>query len=328
MIKSTKRYGVVICWFVVIGLLLLTGICWAIDFGVRHSDSEQTGKINKIVNHSIDPDIIVFGSSVSEVGVSSRIIQAGTGASVFNCSLNGTRFMQYKGMIDEFISYSKNNKYVILVETYFSFEKTDALAFIDRYLAHINNQYLFNSLYAIQPDLAWKCRYVPFYKYVAATHVYYKNAVIGWKNFIKKTQSDTSLGYAPVDSDWQSDADEAIKNTPHFDISIDGPTAECYRETVQELEKRGKKVIIVLMPMYTEMLKRVTDLTPLRNKLNEMSSATGARFLDFSTSGLCAEKQFFYNSNHLNRPGSVVFSAVLADSLKTIMRADNNVAVQ
>jgi len=320
MTIPAKKYRASIFWFSFIGLLLLAGISWLIDFGVKHSDVEQTGKVNKIINHNIDPGIIVFGSSASEVGLSAPIIQARTHMTAYNCSMNGTRFMQYKGLIDEFGSYSKANKYVILVETYFSFEKTDALAFPDRYLAQINNQRLFNSLYCIQPGLAWKCRYVPFYKYVAASHIYYKNAVSGWKNFLKRGQADTSLGYAPVDSDWQTDADEAIKNTAHFDIGIDSTTVACYRETVQQLMKSGKKVIIVLMPMYTEMLKRVTDITPLCAKLNEMSVLTGARFLDFSKSGLCAEKQFFYNSNHLNLKGSAVFSNVLADSLNEIIQ--------
>lgn len=320
MNTPAKNYKAIMWGFPIIGLLLLGAISWTIDIGVRHSNSEQTGKVNNIVNHSIDPQLIVFGSSVSEVGVNAPLIRQKTGLSVYNCSMNGTRFMQYKGLIDEFNGYSKNNQYVVLVETYFSFEKTDALAYIDRYLAQIGNHNLYSSLYEMQPGLVWKCRYVPFYKYVAATHVYYKNSAIGWKNIVRKTPADTALGYAPVDASWQLDADEAIKNTPHFDISIDSAIVTKYMETIGELEKSGRKVIIVMTPMYTEMLQRVTDMAPLRRRLREISASTGARFLDFSANPLCDQKKFFYNSNHLNLQGSVAFSQVLADSLQLIIK--------
>ena len=64
------------------GILLLSFFFFMVDYGVKHSTEQQTGKVNKIVNHSIDPSTIIFGSSVSEVGFNSTILQEKTGGTV------------------------------------------------------------------------------------------------------------------------------------------------------------------------------------------------------------------------------------------------------
>ena len=294
---------------------------FVIDFGARHSYDAQTGKVNKIMNHEIDPSIIIFGASSGEVGIDPSFIQQTTHLSAFNCSIDGTRFMQYKSLINEFQSYTKNDEYVLLAETCFSFEKIGALTSIERYLPHINNDNIYHSLFMIQPDLTWKCRHIPFYKYIAASHVYYKNSVLGWKNFLKKYK-DTSLGYIAIDRAWEADADEAIRSTAPFAIQLDTAIINEYVKTIQSIQKNGKKVIILLTPVYTEMLKRITDFTPLRKELALISEETGSRFLDFSIGDLCTDKTLFYNSMHLNLKGSSKFSAILADSLNNIINAN------
>jgi len=319
-IKQQEKKVLLFCG---IGLVLFVAVSRTVDYGVKHSNQDQTGKINKIVNHAIDPSVIIFGSSVSEVGIDPAILQRRTGQSVFNCSIDGTRFMQYEGLIKEFDAYSSNNKYVFLVESYFSFEKTGALTSIERWLAHIDNDNVYRSLSSLQPDLTWKCRYVPFYKYVTVTHTYYKNSAIGWKNILKAPVEDSSLGYTPVNRDWEKDADELFKNRKPFAIGLEPSIISEYIATVRQLEKNGRKVVIVLTPVFTEMLSKLTNMAPLQRTLAQIADSTGARFLDFSGAGLCSDKKMFYNCNHLNRTGSLAFSYMLADSLQAIANEPN-----
>src|SRR3954469_17508106 len=236
--------------FGTIGWLLLAGLSFLIDTGVRHSDAEETGKVNKIVNHAIDPDLIVFGSSVSQVGLDPSILKNKTNLSTYNCSINGTRFLQYKGLIDEFASYSKTNKYVVFVESFFSFEPVGALYMPEYFLAEVDNPNLYNALHAIQPDLVWKSRYVPFYKYITVSYRYYKNSMIGWQKIIDaKKNNDPLGGYSPVDRHWEADADEAIRETKPFKVVIDTNIVREYIATVRKLQARGQKVFLVLTPM-------------------------------------------------------------------------------
>jgi hypothetical protein len=320
MSSRFAKYRKTVVMFGLIGLVLLVCLSFLIDTGVRHSDLEETGKVNKITNHVIDPDLIIFGSSVSQVGVDPAIIHERTNLSTYNCSINGTRFLQYKGLIDEFASYSKNNRYVVFVETFFSFETVDALTMPENFLSEIQNPNIYNSLYSIQPDLAWRCRYIPFYRYVPVSYRYYKQSVIGWhKMIVPSVNNDTNNGYLPVDRQWEADADDAINNMKPFKVQIDERIVQKYITTIQKLEANGEKVFLVLTPMYNQMFRRVTDITPVREVMKGIAEKTGANLLDYTQSSICEKKSFFYNSNHLNRTGAEVFSGQLADTLRNLI---------
>jgi len=302
------------------GWLIMAGIAYLIDMGVRHSDYEETGKVNKIVAHSIDPSLMVFGSSVSQVGIDPAILAEKTNLPAYNCSINGTRFLQYKGLVDEFAAYSRNNKYVVFVETFFSFESIDALTQPENFLSEVNNENVYEALHEVQPDLVWRSRYVPFYKYTTVSYRYYKNAMIGWKRIISPSgNEDPMLGFSPVDRNWEADADEAIRNTKKFQVQIDPKIVEKYLGSIRELQAKGKKVFLVLTPMYAEMFKRITDISPVRNELIRIAGITGATFLDYSESAISDSKEYFYNSNHLNSAGASMFSSQLGDTLRSLI---------
>ncbi len=96
--KKNIQQTIYFCTGFILFILVFDNI---IMFGISKSDKDQMGKINKVCNHSTVPEIAIFGSSVSDVGVSSEILQNKTGKTVYNYSLNGTPFYNYKGIIDE-----------------------------------------------------------------------------------------------------------------------------------------------------------------------------------------------------------------------------------
>lgn len=318
MVNNNKEFKI-IALFLIIGFSLLSFLLFILSFGVNRIREGQTGKVNIVMNHELDPEIAIFGSSVSEVGIDSKIVTNKTKKSCYNLSINGTRFSQYKCLIDELNSYSKNNKTIVLVETYFSFEPIDQITSLDFYLAHIGNENIYVALHKIDPELIWKSRYIPFYKFIPATHIYYKNAIKGWINYLNNSNNiDTLQGYTPVNRDWELDADLAIKKTTKFDIIIQEEIVRDYEQNILKMQKLNKKVIIVLTPMYSEKFKLVTNIKPLIAVLKKIASNTNAIFLDFSSSKICDDKINFYNSNHLNLRGSKIFSNQIADSLNSI----------
>ena len=274
------------------------------------------------MDHQIDPQIIAFGASAGEVSIDPDIIHKKTGLTCFNSCINGTRFLQYSGLIKEFNEYSKYSKLIILSESYFSFEKISALTSIETYFPHLSNDNVYHSLFMVQPDLTWRCKYIPFYKYIAATHIYYKNAVIGWSNFLHHHQYQ-GLGYFPVDRSWEPDADATIESMGRFTITFDPVVVDQYIGVIRKAESRNRKVVILLAPLFGEMLTKVTDINPLRQKLDSIAKVTNAIFLDFTNQQICRDKSMFYNCIHLNEKGSEIFSTILADSLKKILISTN-----
>ena len=306
--------------FVSLLLVIIFILDRVIEFGVKHSNKGQLGKINVLCDKSLQPEIAVFGSSVGEVGISSSTLTRKTGLTAFNFSIDGTPFTQYEGLVREFNSQNENTKIVVFAETYFTFSPKHSLTALERYLAHISNKNVYESLFKIQPNLVWKCKNIPFYKYVTVSHTYYLNAWDGYKSyFSKQIPSDSQMGQVPVIRNWESDADENLKKIKPFKIEIDSSIVEQYNFVLKRLNEKNRKVVIVLMPTFIEVSNKLTDFSPIREILSQLSeNKKNIYFLDYSKSSICLNKSLFYNSNHLNSIGANYFSSMLADTIITL----------
>ncbi len=306
-----------ITFFIITGFILLGVFQYLINFGVRKCKKDQIGKVNQLMGHQINPQIICFGSSVGEVGFNSRIISSKLNKSVYNCSIDGTSYIQYKGLIDEFASNSNKNELIIYMESYFTFQNPKKVSSLERYIAHLNNVKLFHSLENLQPDLLKKCKYVPFYQFIPVTHAYYKNSLKGWNSFINGfIEVDSLLGQTPVYRSWEADQDEFLRSGKSFTIDLDEQVINTYIKDLLALKKQGKNVVIVLPPVFKGLEEnKLTDFTPLRTTFKRISAKTGFPFLDFTQVDISKNKVYFYNSNHLNSAGANLFTTRLADSL-------------
>ena len=317
--KSSIKTGIKFCLFAII---IVSIISYILNVGVRNSMNGQIGKVNLILDKKNDPAIISFGSSVGEVGFNSNIIAKKTGLSVFNSCIDGTSYIQYKGLIDVFTKSSKNNRTVVFMESYFTFQNPGEVSSLERYISHLGNQDIYESLHYLQAELLWKCKYVPFYQYIPVTHLYYKNAFAGLKNYVKNATFNDSLnGYTPVYRSWEIDQDNYLKNTKPFHVPINKEVVEKYLATVNSLQKAGKKVVVVIPPVYKIVTEKLTDFNPLRETFKEISRKTGCVFIDFTSNVICNDKKYFYNGNHMNAIGSNLFSTQLADSLNALIPA-------
>jgi hypothetical protein len=290
-----------------------------IDTGVRASDYSHYHKVNLIAEHSIDPEVAVFGSSVSEVGIDPRILKGKAGISAYNFSIDGTRFVQMKGMVEEFAEHSTQCKTVVLTEYFGTFTGTEQLTEVHRFMAHINNDNFYRALYPIQPDLIWKLRYVPFYKFIAMEHPYYKASYLGWKKKLGHgSPEDTAFGYTPKYLTWGGQLDSINKLSGPIVITIDPRIVGEYKAMVSKLVGKGIDVLIVLPPVQKDGRSLVKNLDGLRNAFQEMTSSK-VHFLDLTTMPITEDKRYFYNNSHVNREGSIIFSDTLASVIKGII---------
>lgn len=300
--------------------IILFGIQALLDKGVRQSGYGYFNKINLLAEHKLDPEIAIFGSSVSEVGLDPAIIKISTGLETYNFSIDGTSFVQLNGLLKEFSRYSKKCKIVILTEFFQSFEKRSQLTEVQRFAAHISNDNIYNSLYSVQPDLAWKIRNIPFYKFIVIEHPYYKASLLGWKKMVLNTpEMDTSMGFYPKNLSWDPEMDNINKKTKPIFIKVDKEIVEEYRKTLQLLKENGRKVIILLPPIQKDGRTLISNLEFFKATCKELAG-DDIYFLDCSSMELTENKEFFYNNAHVNRKGSIIFSNRVGAFLNNIVK--------
>jgi len=183
--------------FTLVLIVLLSLFQFTLKKGVTFSYSDQTGKVNRIFNHVIKNDIVVFGPSVAEVGINANMLSKKLNKSVCNLAIDGTAFPQYKCLVEELADYSTETKYVLFAITYFDFTQS-RLTEPSRFYAHLDNPYVYAALKNIDDDKIIKMRYVPFYSITQYSHLFYKNSALGWKNYFAHTKPiDTLNGWVP-----------------------------------------------------------------------------------------------------------------------------------
>ena len=306
--------------------LLLIGVLLQItkivDFGINQSNYSHYYKVNQIANRQAQPNLAIFGSSVGEVSIDPAILQDSTGLSCYNFSIDGTRFVQYNGLIELLCDYADSTRYVLMVETYFSLSKVNQIMAIDRYLNHMEKPEIFNSLHSIQPELVNKIKYIPFYRFIVQTHPYYKSSALGWLNYFKRKKlDDPTLGYTPVHRTWEFDMDSINAKSEKITIVIDSTYSKQYYHTLQKITQSGKKAIIIIPPFFKEGMALFDGFSELKTLLKSFEN-DHVLFLDYSTHELTLSKEYFYNNSHLNYKGSVEFSKQLAHDLQHIIHPE------
>jgi hypothetical protein len=275
--------------------------------------------VNSIAAHSGDPQIACFGSSVGEVGLNAQILEQRTGHTVYNFCLDGTRFKQYNGLIHELNDYATNCELVVMAETIFSLSPIDQLTEPDRYVAHIYNDNVYGSLHDVQPQLAWRMRYVPFYKFVVVKHSYYKASMLGWQSRLAKSNwSDPLKGFTPKNKMWEKSVDSLNRVGGPLMFTIDSAIVRAYKETVQGLRRKGRKVLIVIPPFQEDGLRLLPGLDKLRKTFADLQG-DGVYFRDYSLTEMSAEKKYFYNNSHVNSLGADRFTEKVALAIDSIL---------
>ncbi len=308
-----------------VGLLLFVSVVlFATEKGlsimVSYSDRDQTGKVNLFMHHRVDPNILVLGSSVAEVGFNSNLISDKCGLSVYNGAIDGTKIIQSKFIIDEFLSYSSNCNYIVIGLAFFSFSEATSLTEPSRLLAHFSNKHVQKNVRQVSPDLYTKLKFVPFYSFTQTKHSYYKNAFFGAKNIIKgkKPVTDKLNGFVPHHNKW-NDSRLTIDQFGVELLSISQGSVATFTEIVKQIKARKITPILVITPMYINGQKHFKNYNDFLLTAKNIAAETQVPFWDFSKSNVVLNEDFYYNNGHLNSKGADMFSTQIADSLKSLI---------
>ena len=307
--------------FLVVACIILYAVEYGFSYLVKQSNDAQTGKINLVMQHNIDPDIMIFGSSVAEVGLNAAVIEMKTKRSAFNMGIDGTKISSSEFLIDEFLNYSKHCNTVVIGMAFFSFTKSDKLNAPERFLAYKSNPYVKKNIFKVQPRLGHKLYKVPFYSFIIANHTYYKNALLGLKNMLNEESwvGDSLKGYVPHDTKYF----DTRKERGQLDyVPIDSVAFKDYKRIIEKIKTHKMQPILVVMPMHVNGQRSFSNFSTYRAHANLLAEEMGVKLFDFSEHDVTTQDKYYYNNGHLNATGADLFSNVLTDSLKVIIKSN------
>jgi hypothetical protein len=301
--------------FLAIGIIIAQAVNFMLISGLRVQKTGDYGVFNKIVDGRINAEILITGSSRALVHFASDTISAAMGnKSCFNIGLDGSPLNLQLPYLKTYLKYNNPPSILIQELDITSFQNRSEIHNPMIYLPYLNENYLYENLVALDPSF-WRFKYIPLYGFATA-QFYYKDLAISsiWGCQQVEFRFD---GFMPVDKSWTDDFDKFRSANPHGDSYRIDSTAIGDLEAIIRIGQRlGAKVILVYSPEYYENYPLTQNRADIFDIIKKISSEHNLPFWDFTGIPLSYDKQYFYNSQHLNRKGAIIFSKLLAQRLR------------
>jgi|GEM_PF-3178636 hypothetical protein len=310
--------------FVAILLALLSAISGVITYGARHSPAVPFSKVNKLMAHEIDPEMMIFGASTAWVNFNPDIISRTTGLSVFNMGLDGTPMPEYRGLAREFILYAKKCKCIVFAIGITEFSVREGLYQPYKFYAYMGNDNIYNAFFDLQPGFAWRMRYVPFYNLTAYTVPFYQGVEAGWLASAGKTPwTGEKNGYFPMDNIWDKIQEQKNQEAQETREVIDDKRLNMFREFTSMCSDSGFIVVTVMTPIQKDGQRLIRNIPEVKETIAK-SVPPQSHFLDYTINELCNDKIYFYNNTHLNQTGADRFSRIFSEDFRKLMASDRH----
>ena len=309
-----KRFTFKVIYFLLPLVILMFIADYYISKKIKTSH-ESPGEIevwNDIYKGEINANIAIYGSSRAWVHINPTILEDSLKTKAYNFGMDGQNFWLQYLRNKEYLKYNKPPKVIILSVDVFSLAKSKNLYQKNQFLPYMlwnNNIKRFTSSYN---GFSFEDYYLPLIRYYGSLR--------GSSSVIKSFSNENlyrNKGYRGMKKKWNNDFKKAKLNKKHISINIDLNTISLFNQFLLECKTNKITVILTYTPEYIDGQNYVKNRKEIIKIYNNLSNKYNLLFLDYSDDNLCVQKKYFYNTLHLNKKGSEIFTSKLAHDLKS-----------
>jgi len=303
----------IVCFFGLLGLAAI-GLDRTFTFGLRHIQTSEFGASNAIMSGRVNAQVVISGSSRALVHYDPRIIQSITGLSAFNLGRNAAQTDMQWAFLKAYLKHNAKPRVVIHNLDPYSFVLTREVFDPGQYLPYLNEEEIYKPLRQIDPSV-WKWKYIPLYGYAV------EDMRFTWITAVKRLvginpREDYFLGYNPRHLHWTGDFERYKSSiSAGVKIEIQPQAVKLLEDLAQTCQSQGIQVVFVFAPEYFEMQSLTLNRAEMFSRFQEIADRFKVPFWDYSQSGLCRDRDLFYNSQHMNQEGASLFSSDIARRL-------------
>jgi hypothetical protein len=294
-------------------------LAYMVDTGLKQSRSDNFASWNDLYSSKINADLLIMGSSRAAFHISPQIIDSTLSLNSYNLGLSAWHFDMQYARFRMYLQHNHKPKYIIQNVDVYGFSKRVDVADYQQFLPYINDTIIQNTIKNHQGEFDVYQRNFPLLKYKNDSKIAFE----GFFNFVGfgylYDTTSKYKGYQGNNYVWNKDFEKFKKRFPKgakykFDANIKSQ----FNEFLSFCKKENIKVILVYAPEYFEVQPFYKNKNELINLCDESVKKYDCHFLDYSKSSLSYNRQYFYNSQHLNKYGSKLFSRDLGEKLKVI----------
>ena len=284
--------------YLLAGILLCLSLTqWIFIREMKSVKVDTIGKINAVMNHQLNSKLTIWGASTALLNFNPKLISDSLNITAFNMGIDGTNIDQYNGLLKEYISFSKNSEYIVIViDIIESLEKRNKLYELHNWIHHIDNDNIYNCLSDIDYYTMFKARYIPFYSIT----LFDKHA---FPYFIKEIKNPydkytfTNLGFEP------DNTTKEYIGTTLPKINYDIQVCNKLKSSCSLAIKNKIKPIVVVTPCFYKALEKIENKNEFWELINSLKNE-GIIVYDFLDSPFSHDSTNFRDNTHMNSVGA------------------------
>lgn len=288
--------------------------------GLRVSGYGEYKEWNEIFNGNINADLVIYGSSRPLTAISPAILDSALDLKSFNLAMNGSEFYQTNTRYFIYNEFNKSPKIVIQALDMHSLRKTKTLPFPEQFLPYFNND-LIKKLVVSYGDFRTLDFYIPSFKYLYQYKVQFAG-ICEYFN-LKHFDNGKYKGYHKMDISWDGLTKKFIaKNPKGIEVKLDSIVIKLFDSFLQDCKRNNIILILVYTPEFIEYQYLTNNRSEIIGLYKHFANKYDINFLDYSKDSISFNKSYFYNTQHLNKIGSEVFSRKLSKDIWNILKSD------
>jgi hypothetical protein len=296
-------------------------LAYVVDTGLRKSRNAYFASWNDLYNSKINADLLIMGSSRAEFHISPKILDSLLTLNSYNLGLSAWHFDMQYARFKMYLQHNKKPKYIIHNVDLYGFSKRSDVADYPQFLPYIQDTILQNVTKKHNGEFDIYQKNVPLLKY-KNQHKLVLEGIFNFAGF--SNLYDTTLkykGYRGNDFAWNKDFESFKKRFPKgVKYKFDKEVVRQFDEYLAFCKQENIKMILVYAPEYYEVQPYYKNKAELIKLCLKSVEKYDCKFLDYSKNSLSYNREYFYNSQHLNRRGAELFTLDLGEKINMILR--------
>lgn len=311
-----KKFVLKTCLFSISIVLLAYAFDFFISANLKKARAFAEGETavwEDIYNGNVHSDILIYGSSRAYVHVDPILIQDALHTSCYNFGVNGHNFqIQYLRHL-EHLKHNQKPKVIIVSVDAFALEKRLDLYNHIQFLPYLDKENVqkFTSSYV---GFSFWEYHIPLLKYYGE-NLAVKKAMATFMN-PSSDKGSRIRGYQAMDKEWTNALSKAKGKKELYTATIDVSIQTLFEQFLTECQEKEIRVILTYAPLYIDGQEYIENHEEIIAYYEKIASDFKIPFLSYLDKDLCSDKEYFYNSMHLNKKGSQLFTKMLIEDIR------------
>lgn len=312
-----KKFGVTLLLFSIL-LFILAGLGdYFTNKALRKSKYKYFVVWNDLVSGNINSQIVIYGTSRARAHINSKILEDTLNLSTYNLGIDGYTFDMEYCRHQLVLEKNKKPSYIIQTLDYHMLGKIHDLYQYEQFYPYFDNKIILKTIKNYNGPNWWDY-HLPLVRYYGG-----KEEIFSAINILLRpshNKGNRYKGFYNFDQNWTNDFEKAKKSKKTIFQKIDKESVILFEKLITDTKKRGIPMIFVYTPEHIEGQHFVSNRKEIMDFYSKIAVKYKIPYLDYSSDKMCFNKDYFYNSEHLNLKGANIFSQKLASDLKKYIK--------